>query len=337
MKGNYYRNFFMFTSDSDPHFPASLRLAPNTTTLNHFLNYHSRLQHPVLDEVLDKVLDYLKRFEALSVKPDVVSFTILLNILMKLGLGHATIEKLLLMMDHAGVDPNAITYGSIIHHLCRSGKIEDVEVARKLLEEIEERGIATTDIIYRALNHGFLPAHVQEYEARTEGFRIEPGRGSSEGANEAGRGTKLSWATELSGPTRPSPVGLPLAWILVRPTLLDGCLGNRQRPGGNNPPAHDPWRPRARARATRDDIQKTLPKLWRDRSLRAEHDPSRKIQENEPHGWPAKLKIRVRPLIGQPASRAAPVASCQPRGPNRPPSSSGRWPGPFREAGAQIC
>jgi hypothetical protein len=113
------------------------RLAPNTTTLNHFLNYHSRLQHPVLDEVLD----HLKCFEALSVKPDVVSFTILLNILMKLGLGHATIEKLLLMMDHAGVEPNAITYGSIIHHLCRSGKIEDVEVAHKLLEEIEERGM----------------------------------------------------------------------------------------------------------------------------------------------------------------------------------------------------
>jgi pentatricopeptide repeat protein len=47
------------------------------------------------------------------------------------------------------------------------------------------------------LIQGFLRAHVQEYEARTEGFPIEPGQGSSEGADEAGRRTKLSRATEL--------------------------------------------------------------------------------------------------------------------------------------------
>ncbi|KAA1116655.1 hypothetical protein PGT21_021620 [Puccinia graminis f. sp. tritici] len=44
---------------------------------------------------------------------------------------------------------------------------------------------------------GFLRAHVQEYKARTEGFPIEPRRGSLEGANEVGRRTKLSRVTEL--------------------------------------------------------------------------------------------------------------------------------------------
>ncbi|EFP89853.1 uncharacterized protein PGTG_15809 [Puccinia graminis f. sp. tritici CRL 75-36-700-3] len=47
------------------------------------------------------------------------------------------------------------------------------------------------------LPEGFLRAHVQEYKARTEGFPIEPRRGSLEGANEVGRRTKLSRATEL--------------------------------------------------------------------------------------------------------------------------------------------
>jgi len=168
------------------------RLTPNTTTLNHFLNYHSRLPRPVLSEVLE----HLKQFEARSVKPDVVSFTILLNILMKLGLGQNMISKLLLMMDQAGVQPNAITYGSIIHHLCRSGKIQDVEVALKLLDEIEERGIATTDITYTALIQGFLRAHIQEYEVIKEAG----GGGGEEGhqvAGVTGNGKKLEVATEL--------------------------------------------------------------------------------------------------------------------------------------------
>ncbi|OAV98991.1 hypothetical protein PTTG_02457 [Puccinia triticina 1-1 BBBD Race 1] len=172
------------------------RLVPNTTTLNHFLNYHSRLQHPILDHVLA----HLKRFEDQHVKPDVVSFTILLNILLKLGSGQHTIQKLLAMMELAGVEPNAITYGSIIHHLCRSGKIEDVEVADKLLEEIEERGIATTDITYTALIQGFLRAHIQEYEARTDGFHqpsSSAGGGGTHGAE--GEGRKLVRATELIG------------------------------------------------------------------------------------------------------------------------------------------
>ncbi|PLW14925.1 hypothetical protein PCANC_14790 [Puccinia coronata f. sp. avenae] len=164
------------------------RLTPNTTTLNHFLNYHSRLPRPVLDDVLA----HLKRFEALAVKPDVVSFTILLNILMKLGLGQPVISKLLLMMDQAGVEPNTITYGSIIHHLCRSGKIHDVEVAHQLLEEIEERGIATTDITYTALIQGFLRAHIQEHEASSGGMT------SGQPAGEvSGSSSKLEMATEL--------------------------------------------------------------------------------------------------------------------------------------------
>lgn len=167
------------------------RLTPNTTTLNHFLNYHSRLARPVLSEVLE----HLKQFEARSVKPDVVSFTILLNILMKLGLGQEMISKLLLMMDQSGVQPNAITYGSIIHHLCRSGKIQDVEVALKLLDEIEERGIATTDITYTALIQGFLRAHIQEYEAMKEAG--EGGEEGQQAAGVSGSGKKLDVATEL--------------------------------------------------------------------------------------------------------------------------------------------
>lgn len=161
------------------------RLNPNATTLNHFLNYHSRLQRPELGAVLN----HLKLFESYSVKPDVVSFTVLLNILMKLGLGTGVVEKLLAMMEGMGIEPNAITYGSIIHHLCRSGKIDDVEVAHKLLEEIEQRGIATTDVTYTALIQGFLRAHIQEYESATQGVHLQ--------TEVSGTKSKLQRATGL--------------------------------------------------------------------------------------------------------------------------------------------
>ncbi|KAH9810535.1 hypothetical protein DFH28DRAFT_1033849 [Melampsora americana] len=131
----------------------------NTTTLNHFLNFHSKYQD------LNGVLVTLKRFEKLSIQPDVVSFTILLNVLMKLGCGRNGAKKLLEMMEKLGVKANAITYGSIVHHLCRSGEVEELEIAAGLVDEIEQKGIATTAITYTALIQGYLRAYVNEHRS----------------------------------------------------------------------------------------------------------------------------------------------------------------------------
>ncbi|KAI7957861.1 hypothetical protein MJO29_006078 [Puccinia striiformis f. sp. tritici] len=176
------------------------RLEVNTTTLNHFLNYYSKLQYPELDQVLKT----LKSFEDKLVKPDVVSFTILLNVLMKLGSGKETINQLLKMMESVGIQPNAITYGSIIHHLCRTGTVDDVQVALKLLDEIEQRGIATTDITYTALIQGFLRAHIQEYESTNAGFQTNNNSqtnhlSTSTKQPESRPQTKLEIATDLIG------------------------------------------------------------------------------------------------------------------------------------------
>lgn len=115
-----------------------LKTRLNATTLNHFLNFHSR-HHQQPD--LAGVLATLKSFEALDIAPDVVSFTILLNVLMKLGCGRSGANKLLEMMERIGVKANAITYGSIVHHLCRSGQVEELDVALGLVDEIEQRGV----------------------------------------------------------------------------------------------------------------------------------------------------------------------------------------------------
>ncbi|KAG0151019.1 hypothetical protein CROQUDRAFT_651535 [Cronartium quercuum f. sp. fusiforme G11] len=142
----------------------------NTTTLNHFLNFHSRHHH---QPDLQGVLATLNRFEALAIRPDVVSFTILLNVLMKLGCGRAGANKLLEMMERLGVKANAITYGSIIHHLCRSGQADELEIARGLMDEIEQKGIATTAITYTALIQGYLRAYVNEYRSGKHSNKFE--------------------------------------------------------------------------------------------------------------------------------------------------------------------
>ncbi|EGG08640.1 uncharacterized protein MELLADRAFT_74506 [Melampsora larici-populina 98AG31] len=107
----------------------------------------------------------LKRFESISIQPDVISFTILLNVLMKLGGDQTLAKKLLNLMDSLGLKANAITYGSIVHHLCRSGQLEELEIAVGLVDEIEQKGIATTAITYTALIQGYLRAYVNEYRS----------------------------------------------------------------------------------------------------------------------------------------------------------------------------
>ncbi|KAI9604902.1 hypothetical protein H4Q26_002872 [Puccinia striiformis f. sp. tritici PST-130] len=152
------------------------RLEVNTTTLNHFLNYYSKLQYPELDQVLKT----LKSFEDKLVK-----------------------TRCSFVYDFIKC-PNAITYGSIIHHLCRTGTVDDVQVALKLLDEIEQRGIATTDITYTALIQGFLRAHIQEYESTNAGFQTNNNSqtnhlSTSTKQPESRPQTKLEIATDLIG------------------------------------------------------------------------------------------------------------------------------------------
>ncbi|EGG07837.1 uncharacterized protein MELLADRAFT_105513 [Melampsora larici-populina 98AG31] len=109
------------------------------------------------------VLATLKRFEELSVQPDVVSFTILLNVLIKLCCGRNGAKKLSEMMEKLGVKAKFITHGSIVHHLCMSGEVEELEIAAGLVDEIDQKGIATTAITYTALIQGYLRAYVNEH------------------------------------------------------------------------------------------------------------------------------------------------------------------------------
>ncbi|KAI8446773.1 hypothetical protein BY996DRAFT_7784455 [Phakopsora pachyrhizi] len=199
---------------------------PNSTTLNHFLKFYSIQDHspppsssssdPLQQQhqqqqqpSLAEVLEVLKKFEGLGVKPDVISFTILFNILIKLGFQtKEMIGKVLKLMSVMGVEANAITYGSIINQLCKTNQPRDVFVAYEILEEIERLGVATTTITYTALIQALLRNHTKEYTSQNPSLIPSPiPNGNSSNLNAA--------STASSGTTAMTTESLTLAISLI--------------------------------------------------------------------------------------------------------------------------
>ena len=106
-------------------------------TVNIFLRFYSRPK----SHSLEKVAEMLKLMEKYQLQPDVVTFTTILNALCRAGRKDAvaTIQKL---MSGMNVKANYVTYGAMIDHLVKesisTGDENGLKAAIRLLRELQE-------------------------------------------------------------------------------------------------------------------------------------------------------------------------------------------------------
>ncbi|GAA5868988.1 hypothetical protein JCM1840_000439 [Sporobolomyces johnsonii] len=126
---------------------------PSIGTVNLFLKYHTRGGRPDLPAVVR----LLKLVQERQLEADVFTFTMVLTALLASGHKDAT-AKLIAIMEASRVKPTVTTYGAIVHSLADSGEPEHLAAAVQLLDEMEQRKMATNEIIYTSLIQGFLRA-----------------------------------------------------------------------------------------------------------------------------------------------------------------------------------
>ena len=102
-------------------------------------------------------VDVFRRIASAGLEPDVFTFTMLFQALLRTGDEDAT-QRLIKIMDSTGVKPTATTYGALINHLAKSGSPPQLRSALALLDEMERRGMYTNEIIYTSLIQGLLRA-----------------------------------------------------------------------------------------------------------------------------------------------------------------------------------
>lgn len=152
--------------------------APNISTINTFLRAHSRVGD------LDSVASTLRLADRLKLTPDVVTFTTILDALLRKGGDSATaaVAKTLDIMKGMGVQPNVVTYTAMIKaclvgaeaaqlDLASQSLFGDaadrktrqlssnevrIEAALELLERLVKAKVAPSEITYGALIGGCL-------------------------------------------------------------------------------------------------------------------------------------------------------------------------------------
>ncbi|GAA5939736.1 hypothetical protein JCM1841_003565, partial [Sporobolomyces salmonicolor] len=126
---------------------------PTIHTVNIFLKYYVRGARPDLPAVVR----LLKLVQERQLEADVFTFTMVLSALLASGQKDAT-TKLIAIMEASRVKPTVTTYGAIVHSLAESGEPAHLTAAVQLLDEMEQRKMATNEIIYTSLIQGFLRA-----------------------------------------------------------------------------------------------------------------------------------------------------------------------------------
>jgi pentatricopeptide repeat protein len=135
---------------------------PTIELLNALLAHHAfgkSPDFPAIISLLNKVA------ESPGLEPDVFTFTIILQALLKSNRKEAT-KKLIGIMEVTGVRPSLTTYSMIISSLCRgqgalngAGATEkDLIAAVELLDEMERSKIGSNEIVYTSIIQGFLNA-----------------------------------------------------------------------------------------------------------------------------------------------------------------------------------
>ncbi|CAD6581513.1 MAG: hypothetical protein CYPHOPRED_001597 [Cyphobasidiales sp. Tagirdzhanova-0007] len=131
-------------------------------TVNVFIRYYSRAR----SHSLSGIAEVLKLVEEYDLRPDVVTFTTILDALLRAGRGDA-VEKIQKIMESTGVKGNSVTYGAMIDHLVKdstaTGKEDGLRAAIELLRNMQESPPSSTpstdakptEITYTSLVHGF--------------------------------------------------------------------------------------------------------------------------------------------------------------------------------------
>lgn len=122
--------------------------------MNAFLVHYSFGKHPDFPAMI-RTLRSIQ--DSNSIKPDVFTFTIILQALLKSDQRDAT-KTLIRIMEKTGIKPSITTYGMIIGSLCKSDKEVDLVAAVELLDECESSKLGSNEIIYTSIIQGFLRA-----------------------------------------------------------------------------------------------------------------------------------------------------------------------------------
>ncbi|KAK4698603.1 hypothetical protein P7C70_g7671, partial [Phenoliferia sp. Uapishka_3] len=122
--------------------------------LNIFLRHHTEKRSK---PDFAAAIDIFRRIGKAGLEPDVFTFTMLLNALLKMGHQDAT-QRLISIMESTNTRPTVTTYGSVIAHLAQTGTLESLQCAVGLLDEMERMRMPTNEIIYTSLIKGFLRA-----------------------------------------------------------------------------------------------------------------------------------------------------------------------------------
>lgn len=126
---------------------------PTIYIVNLFLKHYTFAPKPDLPAII-KMMQLVQEHE---IEPDVFTFTMILKALIAVE-SKGAVEKLIRIMNSTNVRPNTTTYGLIINNLARSDRVQDLNAAMDLLDEMENTGMATNEIIYTSLIQGFLRA-----------------------------------------------------------------------------------------------------------------------------------------------------------------------------------
>jgi pentatricopeptide repeat protein len=132
-------------------------VAADIYTVNIILRYYSRAK----SHNLQAISKHLQLVEEHQLMPDIVTFTTILDALMRAGRQDA-IERVRHIMTSMGVKPNAVTYGALVDYLVKSsvesGQENGIRAALELLYQMQNSefkdGVKPTENLYTAIVQG---------------------------------------------------------------------------------------------------------------------------------------------------------------------------------------
>jgi pentatricopeptide repeat protein len=126
---------------------------PQPSTYNIFLQSYK------LKGDLRKIADTLRDMSAAGVEPDPASFTIVLDVLMLKENNKDAVDKLMMLMKALGIEPNAATWTTLMHHLLQGGDLVCLQHASNLLIQMESnrnKELGPNEVTYTQLIHAYL-------------------------------------------------------------------------------------------------------------------------------------------------------------------------------------
>lgn len=120
-------------------------------------SYNLFIRHYTLGSKVDfpSIVKTLRLISEQNLQADVFTFTMVLKGLLTVSKGDA-VAKLISIMENSGVKPTVTTYGAIINSLSISGVASQLRAAIELVDEMEQAGMKTNEIIYTSIIQGFL-------------------------------------------------------------------------------------------------------------------------------------------------------------------------------------